>query len=349
MGKPLPQPEPEPKEYDSHINGGSLVGHILRDHGAKYVFGIPATWVWALETGFHEHGVKRIQMRHQQAAAYAADAYARCTRSPGFCFGSAGIGVTDSVSGINQAWLAHSPVIGLFGMHEWELSRRGAFQEVYPSRIFDTMTKWSVDIDSTHTIPLHLRRALRDCMVYPQGPIALGFTLGALGRLRKSDRLIGEVSKDLIASPSPSQGDPDAIERAVRMLLAAERPVLVAGEGIYWSDAGAELKELAELLNIPVNMRRVARGALEESHPLAISGAYRADFWADADAMLIVGTDHGAGISQRRLGTAPYGRIHRGQPQTGAETDDRVRQELHGGCPPATGVAGAPGSLPPRL
>jgi len=291
MGRPLPpKPEPpEPEEHECHLHGGSLVGHILKDHGIEYVFGIPATWVWALETGFYEHGIKRIQMRHQQAAAYAADAYARCTRSPAVCFGSAGIGVTDSVSGINQAWLAHSPVVGLFGMHEWELSRRGAFQEVYPSRIFDTMTKWSVDIDSTHMVPLHLRWALRDCMVYPPGPIALGFTLGALGRLRKSDRLIGEVPKDLSASPSPSQGDPDAVERAVRILLDAERPVLVAGDGVYWSDAGAELKELAELLNIPVNMRRMARGAMDESHPLAVGGAYRADFWADADVVLIVG------------------------------------------------------------
>jgi len=285
---PKPEP-PEPEGHEYHLHGGSLVGHILKDHGVEYVFGIPATWVWALETGFHEHGIKRIQTRHQQSAAYAADAYARCTRSPGVCFGSAGIGVTDSVSGINQAWLAHSPVIGLFGMHEWELSRRGAFQEVYPSRIFDTMTKWSVDIDSTHMVPLHLRRALRDCMVYPPGPITLGFTLGALGRMEKNDRLIGDVPKDLMASPSPSQGDPDTIERAVRILLDAERPVLVAGEGVYWSDAGAELRELAELLNIPVNMRRTARGTMDESHPLAVGGAYRADFWADADMVLMVG------------------------------------------------------------
>jgi acetolactate synthase-1/2/3 large subunit len=145
---PGPPKPPEP-EGDSHqLHGGRVIGRILKEHQIEYVFGIPAAFVWALEVGFHEHGIKRIQMRHQQGAAYAADAYARCTRSPGVCFGNAGVGMTDSVSGINQAWLGRSPLIGLFGMHEWDQSRRGGLQEVYPSRICETMTKWSVE---THT------------------------------------------------------------------------------------------------------------------------------------------------------------------------------------------------------
>ncbi len=280
---------PQSKDYEYSLHGGRLVGRILKEHGVRYVFGIPATFVWALETGFHEHGIKRIQMRHQQGAGYAADAYARCSRSPGVCFGSAGTGVTDSVSGINQAWLAGSPVVGLFGMNDWELSRRGAFQEVHPSRIFETMTKWSVDIDDKKMVPLYLRWALRDCMASPPGPIALGLTLGALGLIRNPEKLIGELPKEAMASPSPTQADPAAVDRAVMMLLEAKRPVLVAGDGVYWADAAAELKELAELLSMPVNMRRMARGAIAEDHRLAVGGAYRADFWTDADVMLLVG------------------------------------------------------------
>ena len=199
---------PQSKEYDYPLHGGRVVGRILKEHGIGYVFGIPATFVWPLETGFHEHGIRRIQMRHQQGAGYAADAYARCSRSPGVCFGSAGTGVTDSVSGINQAWLAGSPVVGLFGMHDWDLSRRGALQEVHPSRIFETMTKWSVDIDDKKMVPLYLRWALRDCMAYPPGPIALGLTMGALGIIKDPEKLIGELPKEAIAPPSPTQADP---------------------------------------------------------------------------------------------------------------------------------------------
>jgi len=295
--QPLPKPPeppetpeaPEPKGEAYPLHGGRVVGSILKEHNVKYVFGIPATHVWALETGFHEHGIKRIHMRHQQAAAYAADAYARCTRSPGICFGTAGMGVTDSVGGINQAWHAHSPVIGLFGMHEWDQSGRGTLQEVYPSRICETMTKWSIDIDDRRLVPLYLRWALRDSMVYPPGPIVLGLTMRALGSIRDEDSLLGDVPKEAMAWPSATPGDPAAIDRAVDLLLNSERPVIVAGEGVYWSEAASELQELVELLNIPVNMRRMARGAVPEDHPLAVGGAYRADFWSEADAIMIVG------------------------------------------------------------
>lgn len=295
MGVPKPRPPvpPKPDQHTQRLHGGRVIGSILREHGTKYVFGIPATFAWALETGFHEHGITRIQMRTQQGAAYAADAYARCTRSPGVCFGSAGVGMTDSVSGINQAWLARSPVVGLFGMHEWDQSRRGVLQEVYPSQICQTMTKWSVDIDDKRMVPLYLRWALRDSMVYPPGPVVLGLTLRSLGAIRDEESLIGDVPHQLMASPSPSQGDPATVERAISLLLNAERPVIVAGDGVYWSDAADELKELAELLDMPVNMRRIARGAMPEGHPLALGGAYRGDFWPDADVLLILGLQVG--------------------------------------------------------
>ncbi|MCK4222263.1 MAG: hypothetical protein KAX25_05265, partial [Dehalococcoidia bacterium] len=152
-----------------------------------------------------------------------------------------------------------------------------------------TMTKWSVDIDDRRLVPLYLRWALRDCMVYPPGPIVLGLTMRALGSIRDADSLLGRVPKEAMASPAPTQGDPIAVDRAVSLLLDAERAVIVAGEGVYWADAASELKELVELLDIPVNMRRTARGAVPEDHPLAVAGAYRSDFWSDADVIMIVG------------------------------------------------------------
>jgi thiamine pyrophosphate-dependent acetolactate synthase large subunit-like protein len=98
-------------------------------------------------------------------------------------------------------------------MHDWDLSRRGALQEVHPSRIFETMTKWSVDIDDKKMVPLYLRWALRDCMAYPPGPIALGLTMGALGIINDPEKLIGELPKEAIAPPSPTQADPRKLWR----------------------------------------------------------------------------------------------------------------------------------------
>lgn len=281
--------QPAPQDFYP-LHGGRVIGRILKEHGIKYVFGIPSSHCWTFDTGFHEHGIRRIHMHHEQAGAYAADAYAKCTRSPGIFFGTSGPGVTNAVSGINQAWLTRSPIIGLFATHCWEDRGRGGLQEVYPEKVLESMTKWSVDTDDWHMLPIYLRWALRDCMVYPPGPITLSASFRSLCHRGRSERaLLGNVPQDEMASPSPAQGDPSAIEKAVNLLLEAERPLIVAGEGVYWADAAKELQGLAELLQIPVNCRRIARGAIPEDHPLAIEGAYRTDFWKDADLVIIVG------------------------------------------------------------
>ncbi|MEW6034853.1 MAG: thiamine pyrophosphate-binding protein, partial [Chloroflexota bacterium] len=267
-----------------------LIARILHDHGVRHVFGIPAGHVWAIDTGLYEYDIRRIHTRHQQSAAFAADAYARCMLSPGICYGTAGMGITDSVTGLNQALLAGSPVIGLFGMHHWDGSRRGVLQEAYPGRIFDSVTKYTVEIDDGNLIPLHLHRAFRDCMAYPPGPVALGLTMGALGPLVRGEKnLLGSIAPAEVAPPSPCQADPKAVEKAVRLLAEAERPVVVAGDGVHWAQAGPELRELIELFQVPLHMRRAARGSVSEYHPLTFGGAYRSAVWKDADVILIVG------------------------------------------------------------
>lgn len=200
------------------------------------------------------------------------------------------MGITDSVTGINQAWLAHSPVIGLFGMHHWDGGKRGVLQEAYPGRIFDSITKSTVEIDEGNLIPLHLHRAFRDCMAYPPGPVALSFTMGALGPMVRGEKaLLGDMNVDEVASPSASAGDPDVVRSVAKLIMHAKRPVIVAGDGVHWARAGTELRELIELAQAPLHMRRTARGAVPESHPLVFGGAYRSDVWRTADLVVIIG------------------------------------------------------------
>src|SRR3990172_12696042 len=89
--------------------------------------------------------------------------------------------------------------------------------------------------------------------------------------------------------PSSAEADPLAIKKMVQLLMKAERPVIVAGEGVHWAQAGPELQELVELLQIPLHMRRTARGSVTEDHPLAFGGAYRSEVWRSADVVLIIG------------------------------------------------------------
>ncbi|MDP2951965.1 MAG: thiamine pyrophosphate-binding protein [Chloroflexota bacterium] len=272
------------------MNGGRLIARILKEHGVKYVFGVMGGHLYPLEPAFYEQGIRRIHVRHEQSGAYAADAYARCSRSPGICYGTAGPGMTNMVSGLNQAFLARSPVVAIFGSHTPEQDFLGPFQEGYGDQICKSMAKWTVRIHDWRLVSMYMRKALRDCMIYPPGPVMVTADTAALSKWPGQEKeLMGEIPSDQKAAPSPCPGDPKAIEQAVAMLLRAERPAMVGGDGVWWADAAAELRELAELLRIPTSTRRLGRGALPEDHPLAVHGGWRSQFWKDADVVLSVG------------------------------------------------------------
>lgn len=270
-------------------HGGRIMARILKENGIKYSFGVQGGHVHTLDVGFYEQGIKRIHMRHEQSGVYAADALARCTRTPGICFGTAGPGVTNMVSGINQAWLARSPIVAFFGQHARTHNLQHALQEGYGVDMTRTMCKWGAMIDEWRAFPLYTRKALRDCMQYPPGPVVLAWAVETPYWAGKESDLLGDVPNSVKASPIPPAGDPAAVRKLVDILLAAERPVVVTGDGIYWSDAMQELRELVELLQLPVNTRRISRGAVPENHPLSVFSQWRGTFWQEADVLLQIG------------------------------------------------------------
>ena len=279
--------QPVPRPYPMH--GGRIVGRILKEHGIKYVFGVHGGHVWPFETGFHEFGIQRLHLRHEQAGPYAAEAYARCTRTPGICYGTAGPGFTNMISGISQAWYNRAPLIAFTGQHTRSQYFGRAFQESYPEQLTQGITRWTLEMHEWANIPLYLRKALYDCMVYPPRPIVLSMDMNALLTSGEESKLEGDIPLTETAAPTLTCGDPRAVEKAVRMLLEAERPVIAAGEGVHWANAAADLQEFVELLNIPVHTRRIARGAVSEDHPLAVRAGYRGRFWKESDVIAIIG------------------------------------------------------------
>ncbi len=290
----------ETRQYPNH--GGRLIGKILKEHGVKYAFGIQGGHIWPLETGLYEYGVERIHMRHEQSGVYAAEAYARCTRIPGFCYGTAGPGATNMVSGIAQAYYNKSPLIALAGKHPEHENFGYGFQEAYPEEICKSITRWSLYIEQWHDIPNFLRRALYDCMTPPPRPILLAMSPGTLMIIPETGQAIGDLPFEQNARPTRPAAPAKEVEEIVTALMKAERPVIVAGDGVYWSDAASELRELVELLNVPVSTRRSARGSVPEDHPLAILPSFRLAFWKEADLVVTVGLHIG---TLESLGTPP--------------------------------------------
>jgi acetolactate synthase-1/2/3 large subunit len=267
--------------------GGKVIGRALKDAGVECVFGIHGVINLAIEEACNQ-GIKMYHFRHEQSAGFAADAYARALRRPGVCFASTAPGFFNYGSAIAQAYSAMSPVVLLIGQHGVATDKLCAIQEGYGTEVFKSVAKYTHRCVDWNMNSFWVRKALIDCMQYPPGPIVLEFPINNLNS-KGLDRQQKYISQEDVVKIPQSQGDPTEVERAVKMLIDAKRPLIVTGDGVYWSRAENELKELAELMQIPVHSRRTGRGAVSEDHPLAVTGGTRGVLLRNADVVCIVG------------------------------------------------------------
>jgi acetolactate synthase-1/2/3 large subunit len=270
------------------VDGGTLVARALRAQGVEYLFAINGGHTFPILAALREHGIKLIHMRHEQACAYAADGWARSTGRVGVCSVTAGCGLTNAVTGLCTAALAGSAVVCIAGQHPTNEDHLASFQEAYGvevCRSFSKHVKRSLDWS---TIEFDVRQAFREALASPQGaalveiPTNILYHQGDPAELRRGPALYEPAELR-------SQADPAAIERAVELLAGAERPLIAAGDGVFWSEASAELRELAELTGIPTYARRSGQGAIAERHELAVRGAWKKPFTSRADVVLAVG------------------------------------------------------------
>ncbi len=124
------------------VDGGTLVGRVLQAQGVKYLFAMNGGHTFPILATLREHGVKLIHMRHEQACAYAADAYARATGTVGVCSVTAGCGLTNAVTGLCVAGLTDSAVVCIAGQHPTTEDHLGSFQEAYGSEVCRTFSKY---------------------------------------------------------------------------------------------------------------------------------------------------------------------------------------------------------------
>jgi acetolactate synthase I/II/III large subunit len=272
----------------SEVDGGALVGQVLKEQKVKYLFSINGGHTLPILGQLTANDVKLIHMRHEQATAYAADGWARSTGTPGVCCVTAGCGLTNTITGLAVAALTNSAVVCLSGQHPTIEDGLDSFQELYGSEICRTFAKYTRRILDWSTIEFHLRQAFRAAASPPQGVAVVEIPQNVLYRTGQEPDQRGGAR---VYGPDElrAQGDPRAVERAVQLLLGAERPLLVGGDGVFWSDAGPELRELAELTSTPVYSRRAGQGALAEDHPLAVRGAWKKPFTGRADVVVSFG------------------------------------------------------------
>jgi len=270
------------------LSGGKQIARVLKEEGVEYTFGVTGGHIMPFNVGAGAAGIKMVHCRHEQAGGHAADAYARASGKVGVCFGTAGPGMTNQVSSIAQAYFCKSPVVAIYGQHFTMEDGRGALQECFAEPVLQTLTKWTRRVIHPALFAFYTKKAFRDAMTYPQGPVALEFPMDSLVRKTPAGSQMGFVENSY-PEPAPALGDPASVEKAVRLLLGAERPVIAGGEDVFWANASAELQEFVELTQIPVITRRVGRGAVPEDHPLAFSGRARGKILRGADVACTIG------------------------------------------------------------
>jgi len=268
------------------FTGGELVARVLKQAGVGHVFTLCGGHILPIYDGCLQEGIGVIDVRHEQAAAHAADAYARLTRNVGVAIVTAGPGVTDAVTGVANAYAARSPLLLIGGAAPLGLRGLGALQEMEQVALLRPITKGSWSVAQTRQIPEVLTTAIRVALSGRPGPVFVEIPV---------DLLLNSMEDRLAPIPTgyvhraPGGGDPASIERLAALLGAAARPMVMAGSGVWWDDAAGPLRAFAEAAGVPVFLNGAGRGCLPAEHPLAFSLA-RGFALGQADVVLVLGT-----------------------------------------------------------
>src|SRR6202795_4187455 len=267
------------------LSGGHLVARTLKQAGVGHIFTLCGGHILPIYDGCITEGVEVVDVRHEQAAAHAGDAYARLTRNIGVAAVTAGPGVTDAVTGVANAYAARSPLLLIGGAAPLGLRGLGALQEMEQVALLRPITKGAWSVAETRQIPEVLTTAIRVALSGRPGPVFVEIPVDLL--MTTIEDRFAPVPRGYVHR-TPALADPDAVVRLGHLLARAERPVVVAGSGVYWDDAAKPLAAFAESAGIPVFMNGAGRGTLPSDHPLAFA---QARGWAlgQADLVLVLG------------------------------------------------------------
>ena len=267
------------------LHGGRLVAKRLKAHGVTKLFTLSGGHLFSIYDGCREEGIDIVDVRHEQSAAFAAEGWAKATREPGVCALTAGPGVTNGMSALASAQMNGSPMLALGGRAPAGRWGMGSLQEIDHVPFVAPLTKLARTAESTAEIPGLVDEALAASVAPPTGPTFLDFPMDVVFMEAEVD---ADAPATLLDSSSLPPADGDALERAVELLRGAERPVVMAGTGLYWARAEKELQALCEELQIPVFLNGLARGCVPADHAQFFSRA-RGTGLKGADVALVVG------------------------------------------------------------
>jgi acetolactate synthase I/II/III large subunit len=271
---------------DKPRHGGHLLAAALKNEGVPNLFTLSGGHIAPIYDGCVDEGLRIVDFRHEQAAAHAADGWARVTGRPGVAAVTAGPGVTDALTGVTNAFYANSPMLLLAGKSPLAELEMGSLQEMDHVSLLRSVTKWARTCWETRRIADYVTEAFRVATSGRQGPVFLDIPLDVQFNVWPSGQEVPENYR----TESRPLGDPDFVKRAARLLSEAEHPLIFAGAGVRWSEAQEALAALADALKAPVFLNSLGRGCLPPDHPCFFSAA-RKFALGKCDLLLALGVD----------------------------------------------------------
>jgi acetolactate synthase-1/2/3 large subunit len=265
----------------TQLHGGRLVAKRLKAHGVTKLFTLSGGHLFSIFDGCREEGIDLVDVRHESAATFAAEGWAKVTRQPGVAALTAGPGVTNGMSAIASAQQNGSPILVLGGRAPAMRWGQGSLQEIDHVPFVRPLTKLAATPETTAEIPGLIDDALVAAVTPHSGPAFVDFPL---------DVVFSEAPEadDPVALPDAGGGPVPDVARAAALLRDAERPVIMAGTNLYWGHGEVALLALAEELRIPVFLNGLARGCVPADHELFFSRA-RSTGLKGADVALVIG------------------------------------------------------------
>ncbi|HIG14261.1 MAG TPA: thiamine pyrophosphate-binding protein [Gammaproteobacteria bacterium] len=270
------------------ISGGRLVAKALKAEGVDTIFTLCGGHIIDIYDGCIDEGIRIIDVRHEQVAAHAADAYARQTGRLGCVVTTAGPGCTNAMTGIATAFRSESPVLHIGGQGALNQHKMGSLQDLPHVDMMAPITKFAAGVRSTERIADMISMAARECFSGAPGPAYLEIPRDTLDREVELSQVVLPESGHYRGS-TRSVGDPGDIERLADILVAAKRPAILLGTQVWSGRAHEEAVNLVRQLNVPAYFNGAARGILPpgDTHHFHRT---RRDAFNQADVIIIVGT-----------------------------------------------------------
>ena len=268
------------------VTGSELLALSMKAQGIDTMFYVMGGPMLETEAFAIKAGIRAIDARHEQAASLEAHGWTRVMRRPAVCMGASGPGATNLLTGVANAFTDAAPLIAIGGASPRVYFGMEAFQEIDQLAVFKPVTKWADRIYDAKRIPEIVARAVREAMTGRLGPVYLDLPGDILGEKVDEEMVMWPAAWKPLPRP---RGDQGAIDEAIALLSRAQKPLILGGSGVWWSDAAAAFQAFVDASGIPFYTTPLSRGTVPEDHQLSFLNA-RSTAFTESDVVLTVGT-----------------------------------------------------------